>query len=60
MNRLHLILAAVLDTAKEGGLRPDHAEAVFNALSGFLADVPVESITVFEQNVRTILEAELP
>jgi hypothetical protein len=60
MNRLHLILVAVLDAAKEGGLYQDHAEAVFNALSDFLADVPAEPVTLLEENLRSILEAEVP
>ena len=60
MNRLHLILVAVLDTAREGGLHQDHADAVFTALSGILADVPAEAVTLFEENVKRILDAELP
>ncbi len=61
MNRLHLILIAILDTAQQAGeLRQDHAEAIFNALSDFLADVPTEALTHFEENVKRILDAELP
>ena len=60
MNRLHLILAAALDAARAGGLSEDRAEAVFNALSGRLTDVPDEAVAVFEANVRRILDADLP
>jgi hypothetical protein len=61
MNRLHLILVAVLDTAQEaGGLHQDHAEAIFNALSDILAEVPDEAVTHFEENVKRILAADVP
>jgi hypothetical protein len=60
MNRLHLILAAALDAAKEGGLSQKHAEAVFNALSDYLTGVPSDSVSLFEGNVRKILDAPLP
>jgi hypothetical protein len=60
MNRLHLILVAILDTAKAGGLHQENAEAVFDALSEILADVPEEAIAAFEENVRRILDADLP
>ncbi len=61
MNRLHLILVAILDTAQQdGGLQQDHAEALFNALSEFLSEVPDDSVALFEQNVRCILNAEVP
>lgn len=60
MNKLHLILVAVLDTAKAGGLKQSHAETLFHALSGYLRDVPGEIVVVFEQNVERILGAKLP
>ena len=60
MNRLHLILVAVLDTAKGGGLSQEHAEAVFDALSDYLTGVPSDSVNQFEENVRRILDAALP
>ncbi len=60
MNKLHLILVAVLDTARAGGLKPEHAEALFHALSGYLKDVPAEVVVLFEQNVQRILDAKLP
>jgi hypothetical protein len=60
VNKLHLILVAVLDTAKTGGLKPEHAEALFHSLSGYLRDVPSEILVVFEQNVQCILDAKLP
>jgi hypothetical protein len=59
VNRLHLILVAVLDTSKAGGLKQDHAETLFHALSPYLRDVPTE-IVAFEQNVQRILDAKLP
>jgi hypothetical protein len=60
VNKLHLILVAVLDTAKAGGLKPEHAEALFHSLSCYLRDVPSEIVVVFEQNVQRILDAKLP
>jgi hypothetical protein len=60
MNRLHLILYAALDTAVAGGLRREDADALFDALNGYLADVPDECLTTFEQNVRRILDADSP
>ena len=60
MNKLHLILVAVLDTAKAGGLKEEHAETLFHALSGYLSSVPSEVVVVFEQNVQRILDAKLP
>ena len=60
MNKLHLILVAVLDSAKTGGLKPEDAETLFHALSGYLHDVPREIVVVFEQNVQRILDAKLP
>ena len=59
MNKLHLILVAVLDTARAGGLKQDHAETLFHSLSGYLRDVPSEITVVFEQNVQRILDAKL-
>ena len=61
MNRLHLILVAVLDTARQaGGLDQDHAEAIFDALSETLAGVPNEAVLRFEENVKLILAAPVP
>jgi hypothetical protein len=60
VNKLHLILLAVLDTAKAGGLKQDQAETLFHALSPYLRDVPSEIVAVFEQNVQRILDAMLP
>ena len=60
MNRLHLILVAVLDSAKGGGLSQEHAEAVFDALSDYLNGIPSDCISQFEENVRRILDADLP
>jgi hypothetical protein len=59
VNRLHLILVAVLDTAKAGGLPQERAEALFNSLSPYLSDVPDEDLAGFEENARRILDAYL-
>jgi hypothetical protein len=60
MTRLHLILFAALDTARGGGLSRRDAEAIFDALSEYLDDVPGDCVTTFEENVRRILDADLP
>jgi hypothetical protein len=60
MNALHLILVAILDTAKTGGLSQNRAEVAFHSLSPHLSVVPDEAVTAFEENVRRILDADLP
>ena len=44
MTNLHLIVGAVLEAAKAGGLKQPHAESLFHRLSGYLDDVPGEVI----------------
>jgi hypothetical protein len=60
VNRLHLVLVAVLDTARSGGLPQERAEATFDAISPYLSDVPEEAVAAFEENVRRILDADFP
>jgi hypothetical protein len=60
MNRLHLLLAAVLDTARAGGLPGERAEALFDSLSPYLRDVPEGAVAAFEETARRILDADLP
>ena len=60
MNKLHLICAAVLETATAGGLHQERAEAIFTYLSPYLSNVPEEAIAVFVENVRRILDANRP
>jgi hypothetical protein len=59
MNKLHLVLFAVLDTAKSSGLHQERAEAIFDNVSSFLSDVPAEAVKAFEENLKRILEADL-
>jgi hypothetical protein len=59
MNKLHLICAAVLDTAQVGGLPKERVETLFNGISPFLANVPEETVKLFIENVRRILDAKL-
>jgi hypothetical protein len=59
MNKIHLICAAVLDTTKAGGLQEERAEAFFNVLSPYISNVPEETVKLFVENVRRILDAEL-
>ena len=60
MNRLHLLLAAILDTTRAGGLPGERAEALFNSLSGYLSNVPAEAVAACEDAIRRVLDADLP
>jgi hypothetical protein len=57
VNKLHLICVAILDTATAGGLLQERAEAIFITLSPFLSNVPDETVKLFEENVRRILDS---
>jgi hypothetical protein len=60
VNSLHLVLAAVLDTASTGGLPRERAEALFESLSGYLSHVPAEAVAACEEAIRRVLDRHQP
>lgn len=58
MNQLHLILAAILETAQTGGLSEELSERTFNALSGYLEAIPPDAVQKFKENLERILKAQ--